>query len=190
MSAGTASSAESAVWASVEIALPPDEVLAQCRDLGTLLRLNPYLEVRAWAEDAGPFAPGKGYRLHAFNEWTGIERALELRVERADGGGFRIAYSTGLKHALEVRVDPHGEGGSALTLKEHYREPGAEVSEEALHREIDRSLTLWAVAVRRDALRTHRWGRFALYRGLRRFWLGMRPRERRIGRMLVWVSVL
>jgi hypothetical protein len=179
---------ESAAWATVEIPARPGDVLAYCRDVGSLLRLNPYLEIRAWEETPGPFAPGKRYRLHALNEWTGIERRLELQVEQADDTGFRLGYSEGFKHALEARVAPHGSG-AALTLKEHYREPESE-DRAALHREIDRSITPWAAAVRRDFVRLQRWGRSAAYRRWRKFWLGMRPRERRIGRLIAWVGAL
>jgi hypothetical protein len=187
MTAGSASESEPFIWATVEVPAPPGEVLDHARDLATLLRLNPYLDIRAW-EGGGPVAQGKRYRLRALNEWTGIERDLALAVEQADDTGYLVAYSEGLKHALEVRVAPHG-GGAALTLREHYRDPG-ENARASLEKEIDRSVTPWAVAVRRDFLRLRRWGRNPAYRWLRNFWLGMRPRERRIGRLLVWVTVL
>jgi hypothetical protein len=188
MSAGAAPESEPVAWATVEIPAPPGEVLAYAGDLATVVRLNPYLDIRAWEGPAGPVTQGKRYRLHALNEWTGIERDLTLVVEQADGSGYHIAYSEGLKHALELRITPH-DGGAALTLREHYRDPG-DADRDAVHKEIDRSITPWAMAVRRDFLRSRRWGRNPLFRWLRRYWLGMRPRERRVARLVVWVTVL
>ena len=188
MSAGTALEGVPVAWATVEIPAPPGEVLAYASDLATVIRLNPYLDIRAWEGPAGPVTQGRRYRLHALNEWTGIERDLELTVEQADDSGYRVAYSEGLKHALELRVESH-DSGAALTLREHYRDSG-DADRDALNREIDRSITPWAVAVRRDFLRMRRWGRNQAFRWLRRYWLGMRVRERRIARLIVWVTVL
>jgi len=188
MSAVAAPEVEPVAWATVEIPAPPGEVRAYAGDLATVIRLNPYLDIRAWEGSPGPAAPGSRYRLHALNEWTGLERDLELTVEQADDTGYRIAYSEGLKHALELRVAPH-DNGAALTLREHYLDAG-DTDRDSLNKEIDRSVTPWAVALRRDFLRTRRWGRNPVYRWLRRYWLGMRPRERRVARLVVWVTVL
>jgi len=179
---------ENAAWVTVQVPGAPDEVLAFCRDVGRLLRLSPYLDIRAWQEEPGPFAPGKRYRLHALNEWTGIERDLRLTVEAVDDGGFRLAYSEGFKRALEVRVAPHGEG-AVLTLCEEYAPPAPDREAERL-KEVDRGITPWGVAVRRYLLGMHRWGHLAAYRWARRYWLGMRPRERRIARLITWVTAL
>src|SRR3972149_6376588 len=130
---------ENAAWVTVQVPGAPDEVLAFCRDVGRLLRLSPCLETRAWQEEPGPFAPGKRYRLHALNEWTGIERDLRLTVEAVDDGGFRLAYSEGFKRALEVRVAPHGEG-AVLTLCEEYAPPAPDREAERL-KEGDRGIT-------------------------------------------------
>jgi len=188
MSANAAPESEPVIWATVEIPAPPGEVRRYAGELTAVVRLHPYLNIRAWEGPPGPVTEGMRYRLHAFNEWTGIERDLVLEVEQADDSGYRIGYSEGLKHALELRVAPHGSG-AALTLREHYQEPD-DTSRDALTREIDRSITPWAIALRRDFLRMRRWGRNAAFRWLRHRWLGMRPRERRVSRLIVWVTVL
>lgn len=179
---------DNTVWATVEIPAPPGDVLALCRDVPRLLRLNPYLEIRACEEAPGPFAPGKRFRLHALNEMTGIERDLTLSLEEIWEDGFRLAYSEGLKRALEVRVAPHG-AGCALTLREHYR-PADPPDDAAQLAEVDRSVMPWGVGVRRYLIGLQRWGRFPGYRWARRFWLGMRPRERRIARLVTWITAL
>lgn len=188
MSASTAPEGEPVAWATVEIPAPPGEVRQYAGELAAVVRLHPYLDIRAWEGPPGPVAEGKRYRLKALNEWTGIERDIVLTVEQADDSGYRIGYSEGLKHALELRISPH-DNGAALTLREHYREPD-DASRDALNREIDRGITPWAIALRRDFLRVRRWGRNAAFRWLRRYWLGMRARERRIARLIVWVTVL
>lgn len=179
---------DNTVWVTVEIPAPPGEVLALCRDLARLLRLNPHLDIRTYEETPGPFVPGKRYRLHALNEMTGIERGLALSLEAVWEDGFRLAYSEGLKHALEVRAAPLA-GGCALTLREHYR-PADPPDNAAQLAEVDRSITPWGVSVRRHVLGMRRWGRIAPYRWARRFWLGMRPRERRIARLVTWITAL
>lgn len=179
---------DNSVWATVEIPAPPGEVLALCRNVGQLLRLNPYLDIRACEEAPGPFAPGKRFRLHALNEMTGIERDLTLSLEGAWTDGFILGYSEGFKRALEVRVAPHGTG-CALTLREHYR-PADPPDDAAQLAEVDGSVTPWAVCVRRHVIGARRWGRLAPYRWVQRFWLGMRPRERRIARLITWITVL
>ncbi|MBI4754138.1 MAG: hypothetical protein HY778_01655 [Betaproteobacteria bacterium] len=174
---------------TVHVPAAPAEVMAFCRDLGRLLRLNPHLEIRAWEEGAGPFLPGRTWRLHVLNEMTGIERELELRLEATDAAGFRVALSPGAKRALAVSVAPHAGpgGGSALTLREFY---DSAAGTGQLEREVDRSLAPWGVAIRRHLCGMRRWGRLPFYRRLRGGWLGMRPRERRIGRLIAWTSVL
>lgn len=187
-SAPPAAQADNTAWVTVELPAAPAEALALCRDVGRLLRLNPYLDIRACEEAPGPFLPGKRYRLHALNEMTGIERDLALTVEAVADDGFRLAYSAGLKAALEVRVAPH-PGGCALTLREQYRpvDPPDDATQLA---EVDRGITAWGVGVRRYLLGMRRWGWLAPYRWGRRFWLGMRPRERRIARLVTWVTAL
>jgi hypothetical protein len=179
---------DNTVWATVEVPAPPGDVLALCRDIARLLHLNPYLDIRACEETPGPFVPGKRFRLHALNEMTGIERDLILSLETVSEDGFSLAYSEGLKRALEVRVAPHG-AGCALTLREHYlpADPPDDATQLA---EVDRSVMPWSVGVRRYVIGMQRWGRLPAYRWARRFWLGMRPRERRIARLVTWVTAL
>jgi hypothetical protein len=179
---------DNTVWATVEVPAPPGEVLALCTDVVRLLHLNPYLDIRACEEAPGPFAPGKRFRLHALNEMTGIERDLILSLETVSDDGFSLAYSEGLKRALEVCVAPHG-AGCALTLREHYR-PADPPDDAAQLAEVDRSVMPWGVSVRRYVIGVRRWGRLAPYRWARRFWLGMRPRERRIARLVTWITAL
>jgi hypothetical protein len=182
----TTAADDNTAWVSVEIPAPPADAVDFCRDVGRLLRLNPYLEIRAWEEVPGPFGPGKRYRLQALNEMTGIEHDLTLTVATANTDGFTIGFSEGAKCTLALHVSPHGTG-TALTLREHY---DREADPAVLAQEVDRSLMPWAVAIRRHYIGMGRWGWLPGYRPARRFWLRMKPRERRIGRLLIWISAL
>lgn len=57
--------------------------------------------------------------------------------------------------------------------------------------QIDRSLTPWGQSLRRHFLALARWGRLPGYRWWReRVWLGMKPRERRITRLIAWATLI
>lgn len=181
---------QDAAWVTVELPLPAASAFEFATNVERLLRLNPYLQFENWEEDPGPFVPGKRYRLHALNEMTGLPLDVALTLESVrHPSRFLLRQEPGLKRALEVSVEPRG-AGSALTLKEHYHRPAGPDREERL-REVDHSLTPWGISLRRHVLGLDRWGWFGPYRWYReRFWLGMRPRERRVARLVIWTTVL
>ena len=101
----------------------------------------------------------------------------------------------GLKRATEIKIDAKAQG-AGLMIKDWYHavedKPGeTTVEKEARLAEADRSLTPWGVAIRQHLLSLARWNWLPLYRPLReRFWFKMTPRNRRISRMIVWITVL
>lgn len=181
---------ENAAWVTVDLPLAPLEVFDFATGLERLFRLNPYLQIEEWSEAPGPFAPGKRWRLKALNEMNGMRFDVALALEELEPGRrFLLARDRGLKRALEVSVAPRG-AGSALTLKEHYHAPDEARREEQL-KEVDASLTPWGAALRRHLISRRRWGWLPGYRLLgERFWLSMTPSQRRIGRLLIWVTAL
>lgn len=190
-SAGDCHPAEdNAAWVDIELPQPPQAVLTELRDVGRLLRLNPYLEIRALLEL--PAAPGKErhFRLEALNEMNGLAVSCGLTFQEAGAGGFRLRYDNGLKLATEVTAHARGEGeaaGSILHVRETYRAP----QNEGQLAEVDRSLTPWGVALRRHFLGQARWGRWRPYRWWRgRIWLSMSPRERRIAWLIAWATLI
>lgn len=189
MAAGEADG-ENAAWVTVKVPLAPAEVFDFAARLERLFRLNPYLQIEGWSEERGPFARGKRWRLRAFNEMNAMRHDVGLVLEEVEPGRrFLVSWDRGLKRALEVSVAPDATG-TALTLKEHYHSPEGPQREERL-KEVDASLTPWGVAVRRHLLARRRWGWLPFYQPLgERFWLSMTPGQRRIGRLLIWVSVL
>lgn len=179
---------ENAAWASVEIPLPPQALFAFLSDAERLFRLNPYLEIEAWRRQSGQGAVGI-YRLSALNETNGCRSEVSLRAAAlAESSGYILEYDGGLKRSTELRIAP-APGGSLLTITDHYH-PVSSGSDERL-KEVDRSLISWAGAVRRHLRGLARFGGLPGYRWwTERIMLGMLPRQRRIVRMIAWVSVL
>jgi hypothetical protein len=181
---------ENAAWVTVDLPLAPAQAFEFATRLERLFRLNPCLQIEGWTEEPGPFAPGKRWRLAAFNEMNGLRQEAALTLEEVEPGRrFLASWDCGLKRALEVSVAP-GREGAALTLKEHYHSPEGPLREQRL-KEVDASLTPWGVALRRHFLAARRWGWLPFYRPLREgFWLSMTPGQRRIGRLLIWITAL
>ncbi len=176
---------ENAAWATARIPLPPHQLFAFLSDIERLFRLNPHLEIADWREEPDAHS----YRLSALNETNGYRSEISLRTEAVrDNSGYRLVYDSGLKRSTEFRIEPTS-GGSLLTITEHYH-PVRDETDERL-KEVDRSLVPWAAAIRRHLGGTARFGGVPGYRWwTERFMLGMTPRQRRIVRMIVWVSVL
>lgn len=187
---GAGPAGENAAWVTVEAPLAPADAFEFATRLERLFRLNPHLQIEAWIEEPGPFAPGKRWRLRGLNEMNGLRYEVALTLEELDPGRrFLVSWDRGLKRALEVSVASQG-AGATLTLKEHYHWPEGPDGQQHL-KEVDASLTPWGVALRRHLLARSRWGWLPLYHALREgFWLSMTPRQRRIGRLLIWITVL
>lgn len=177
---------DNAAWVDIELPQPPQTVLAELRDIGRFLRLNPYLDIRSLERQP----EGQGYRLEALNEMNGLAVSCGLTFQETGSNGFRLRYDNGLKLATEVTAEARGEGkgeGSILHVRETYRQPESD----AQLAEADRSLTPWGVALRRHFLGQARWGRWRLYRWWReRIWLPMSPRERRIAWLIAWATLI
>ena len=179
---------ENAAWASAELPLPQQPLFDFLSNTERLFRLNPHLEIDAWNQQPNQ-AGTRIYRLNALNETNGCRSEVSIRaVPLGDGSGYILEYDRGLKRATELRIAP-APGGSLLTITDHYH-PVSDDSDERL-KEVDRSLVPWATAIRDHLKRLARFGKLPGYRWwAERLMLGMPPRQRRIVRMIVWVSVL
>lgn len=174
------STAENAAWVDIDLPQPAQDVADYLKDIGRLLRLNPFLDIRRFEK-----AP-QGFEFDALNEMNGLAVSGILTFRESGLRGHVLEYADGLKQATEVTVEPLG-AGSRLRIRETYRQP----TDDTELAQIDRSLTPWGESVRRHFLGLARWGRVPFYRWWReRFWLGLRPRERRIARLLAWITVL
>jgi hypothetical protein len=175
------SAIENAAWVDIELPLAPQQALDYARNIERLLRLNPHLEISRFEREAD----GR-YRLEGLNEMNGLAVSARLTFREDGADGFRLDYDSGLKLATEIRAAPHA-GGALLTIRESYRQP----ENDADLARVDRSLTPWGMAIRRHFLGLARWGWLPGYRGWREgVWLGMKPRERRVTRLIAWATLI
>jgi hypothetical protein len=176
-------SARDASWVSVDTPLSLPALRAFCNDIERLFRINPYLEFEAWI-DRGADAYHARFR-NLSNQQTA---ALDMRIERASADEFTAVYGDGIKACTRFALAATATG-SRLTLTDDYsRWPGAERAQRI--DEVDKSLSAWGWALHAYLRREARWGRFAAWRWyMRRWWLPMTPRARRITYMLIVLSV-
>ncbi len=171
--------------ARAETALPidVDAVFEFVADIERLLRLNPHLEIETWQH-----LPD-GMRIAAQNEITGRRIETAIRVEAIKSTRTIVLhYADGLKRATTLAVEDGDRHGCRLVITEHY--PVIEDAQDPRVAEVDRSLIPWVAAIRRHLLGRQRWGWLPGYRWWTgRFMPGMPPRQRRIVRMIVWVSL-
>ena len=171
---------ENAAWVDIDLTQPAADVAFYLHDVERLLRLNPYLEIRRFTPTDG------GFEIDALNEMNGLAVSQRLTFRTTGLRGYVLRYDTGLKQTTEVEVEPRG-AGARLRIRETYRQP----VDEAEMAQVDRSLTPWGRSLRRHFLGLARWGNLPFYRWWReRVWLGMRPRERRVARLVVWSTVI
>lgn len=189
-------SEQEAAWVTLETPLSPAQLFEFIADAERLFRLNPYLEIYAWQSAERTVRDGAHIHLKYLNEMNGAKRELDVTVsDFKPGAGYTLNYSEGLKRATEIKVEARGSVADLL-IKDWYHpvedKPGETPQEkEARLAEVDRSLTPWGVAIRQHLLSLQRWGWLPFYRPMReRFWNTMAPRNRRISRLVIWVTAL
>lgn len=169
-----------AAIAETTLPLPPGEVRAFLDDVGRLLRLNPLLAIERWV-------PAEwGFRFAGRNESN--DRAFDFGVQVERGADdILLRYDAGLKQATRLRVETVAEG-TRLVVTEHY--PKIDDPQDPRVAEVDRSLVPWVAAIRRQLLARRHWGWLPGWTWWsERFMLAMLPRQRRIVRLLLWVSL-
>lgn len=184
---------EDAAWISVELPLSQRDAYAFIRQTELLFRLNPYLEIKSWQEDApGKIYPGKKIHLDALNEMNGLMQPMTLGVTDVQPDtSYTLSYDKGLKQATVFTVETMTPDTCRLTVKERYPAEISVAEREARMNEVDKSLVPWGAAIHGYFLRRKRWGWLPFYNRLQdSFWFGMVPRHRRIARLLIWITVL
>ena len=172
-----------AAWVEAEIPLPPPELIAFLAASERLWRLNPCLAIKSW-QAAGDDA----FSLRADNEANGRPIDTPVRREALPGRGFRFTYDNGLKQSSEFVVAARGDG-SLLTVTERYAP--VDGPDDPRAGESDKSLLPWVAAVRRHIVADARWRRIPGWRWWsERFMLSMPPRQRRIVRMILWLTAI
>ena len=174
--------ARDASWVSIDAPLPLPALRDFCADIERLFRINPYLEFRVW-QRSGADSYHAGYR----NLSNGQTVALDLRIERESEDAFSLVYRDGIKARTRCVLEQTA-AGSRLTITDDYsRVPEAERARRI--DEVDKSLHAWGWALHEYLRHAQRWGRYAPWRWyMRRWWLPMTPRARRITYMLLLVT--
>jgi hypothetical protein len=172
--------------ARVETTVPiaADALFEFISDIERLFRLNPHLEIETWQHMPDDM------RFAALNETTGgrIETVVHVETDR-DKRTIVLSYADGLKQATTLRVEDGDGHGCRLVVTEHY--PVIEDAQDPRVAQVDRSLIPWINAIRRHLLGRQRWGWLPGWRWWNEHFLpGMPPRQRRIVRMILWISVL
>ena len=171
-----------ASWVIVDTPLSLPALREFCADIERLLRINPYLEFQRWQHTSADVI-----RATCRNLSNQQMVALDLRIERESDDAFALIYRAGIKARTRFVLEPAG-AGSRLTITDDYAGLPPGEREQRLH-EVDRSLTAWGWALHEYLRREERWGRYAPWRWyMRRLWLPMTPRARRIAYMLVLLA--
>jgi len=171
-----------ASWVIVDTPLSLPALREFCADIERLFRINPYLEFQHWQ-------PTGADRIHAkFRNLSNQQMAeLDLRVERESEDAFALIYRAGIKARTRFVLEAAG-AGSRLTITDDYAGMPPAEREQRLH-EVDKSLPAWGWALHEYLRRERRWGGCAPWRWyMRRWWLPMTPRARRITYMLVLLT--
>jgi len=167
--------------AETTLPLPAADVGEFVRDVERLWRLNPHLDIRDWQPREA------GFDCAARDELADRDIMVEARVEAGDGR-LTVRYATGLRQATEILIEPVADG-ARLVITDHY--PRIEDPQDPRLAEVDRTLVPWVAAIRRHLLARKRWGWLPGWRWWNEhFLLHMAPRNRRIVRLLVWISLL
>lgn len=171
--------ARDAAWVVVDTPLGLPALRDFCTDIERLFRINPYLEFQTWRHSGTDSYHARFRNLS--NQQTVV---LELRMERASPDEFSVVYGDGIKACTRFVLEPAAAGSRITITDEYSRLPDAERAQRI--DEVDKSLSAWGWALHEYLLHEQRWGRFALWRWyMRRWWLPMTPRSRRITYMLV-----
>lgn len=182
MTQASADRPRDASWVIVDTPLGLAALREFCADVERLFRINPCLEFSAWRPTAGG-----GHQAEFRNLSNQQSVAVEIRVERESDDAFTLEYSQGVKASTRFALEAT-DGGSRLTITDDYsRLPDDERAQRI--DEVDKSLSAWGWALYEYLPRWQRWQRFGWWRwAMRRCWLPMTPRARRISYMLVVIT--
>jgi len=182
MNANQPEPARDASWVSVDTPLELPALRDFCGDTERLFRINPYLEFQAWQRSGAD-----GYHARFRNLSNQQTVALDMRIERVSPDEFAVVYRDGIKARTHFALEPTAAGSRVTITDDYSRLPDAERAQHI--DEVDKSLNAWGWALHEYLRHEQRWGRFAPWRWyMRRWWLPMTPRARRITYMLVLIT--
>lgn len=171
-----------AAWVVVETPFALPVLREFCADVERLFRINPYLEFQTWQSSAADSCHARFRNLS--NQQNVV---LDLRIERASQDEFCVVYGDGIKARTRFALESTA-AGSRLTITDEY----SRLSDAERARridEVDKSINAWGWALHEYLQQQERWGGFAFWRWyMRRLWLPMTPRSRRITYMLILLA--
>ncbi|MCR4302699.1 MAG: hypothetical protein NUV63_00535 [Gallionella sp.] len=193
MNEKAAQAGEDSASVAVDLPLSQGDAYSFIQRTEFLFRLNPYLEIKSWQEDApGRIYPGKKIRLDSLNEMNGMAQTMTLSVSDVQPGiSYSLSYDRGLKQNTIFLVESITPDSCRLTVKEIYPSGISPAEREARLNEVDKSLVPWGAAIHNYFARCARWGWLPFFGWFQdSFWAGMAPRHRRISRLLIWTTAL
>ena len=174
--------ARDASWVSIDTPLSLTALRDFCADIERLFRINPYFEFQTWRR-TGADSYHATYRNLSNRQTV----ALDMGIERESDDAFSLVYRDGIKARTRFRIEPSA-AGSRITITDDYsRLPETERARRI--DEVDKSLNAWGWALHEYLRHEQRWGGCAPWRWyMRRLWLPMTPRARRITYMLLLLT--
>jgi hypothetical protein len=167
------------------------ELLAHCRDVEVLLRLNPYYFFKCWTKTGESTA-----HIELQNKSNEQDVSVDIEIVPGPRDGMTINYSEGVKLRTLLLIepapptdDPKGPRSLLVLVDDYGRYPEAERKERLP--EVDKSLLAWAEALRVYFIRQKRWSWLPGWRWyIRRVWIRMNPSARRIVWWIYIISVV
>lgn len=168
-----------AAWVIVDTPFDLPALRAFCVDTERLFRINPCLEFETWRRSGAD-----SYQARVRNLSNQQTVALDLTIERHTPDEFAVVYHYGIKACTRFKLERTATGSRARITDDYSRLPDADRAQHL--DEVDKSLNAWGWALHEYLRHERRWGRYAAWRWyMRRLWLPMTPRSRRITYMLV-----
>jgi hypothetical protein len=171
-----------ASWVIVDTTLGLPGLREFCTDVERLFRINPCLEFSAWRQNQAG-----GYHAQWRNLSNQQRVVADMRIERESDDAFTLIYSEGVKASTRFALESTAHGSRVTITDDYSRLPDAERAQRI--DEVDKSLAAWGWALHEYLQRQQRWQHVAPWRWyMRRWWLPMTPRARRITYMLVVIT--
>ncbi len=174
---------QDAAWIRVPTTFTPAELASHLDDVEVLLRLNPYYYFKRFKT-----AGADRWQLEFENQSNQQQLVTDVMVNRSNGRGISLEFTSGLKKRTHFTVEPFELGSYLVVTDDYSGTPEAERKQREA--EIDKSLTAWGESLRIYFLRLRRYSRVPGWRWyIRRLWIPMKPSARRIVWLLAIISV-
>ncbi len=169
---------------TVETPLGSAELVALCRNVERMLRINSLMEFEALMPE------GEGaYRLKAKNLSNGKDIDTLIKAQNLPDG-LLLTYETGIKNTTSFRAVPVDEEGRAnLVVVDDYSDTPEE-ERRARMDEVDQSIISWGRDFNRYFRHWAKWSWLAPWRWyMNGPWLTMKPSARRVSYLISMITL-